>query len=138
MNQNFGIRVPKDAGFEIKGNYIFGTESESEEGRTGKLTEAEVNAREAVKWEHDHAAAFFAVDTFKECKSGPCDQGRKLCHTPEACQRALEDFCGYTWADRFSNWFWSLPIIENAGPGTGAAIIAIGIVSLIAVAAVCL
>lgn len=102
---------------------------------SGKLTEAEVNAR-AVAWEHEHAAAFFAVKSFDACKSGPCSGGDKLCPTPEACQRAVQDFCGYTWADRFGDWFWSLPIIERAGPGTGLALIAGGVVALVAFAAV--
>jgi hypothetical protein len=91
--------------------------------KSGKLTEAELNARAAVEWENDHAAAFFAVKIFEACESGPCDGGKKLCHTPQACQRAVQDFCGYTWADRFADWFWALPIIERAGPGTGLALI---------------
>lgn len=102
---------------------------------SGKLTEAELNAR-AVAWEHDHAAAFFATGSYQPCKTGPCEGGTKLCHTPEACHRAAQDFCGYTKADRFSDWFWSLPIIERAGPGTGLALIAGSVVALVAAAAV--
>lgn len=61
--------------------------------KSGKLTEAEVNAR-AVAWEHEHAGAFFAIKNYEPCCTGPCNQGRKLCPTPDACIKALDDFRG--------------------------------------------
>ena len=103
---------------------------------SGKLTEAEVNARAAVEWENNHVAAFFAAKSFDACKSGPCDGGKKLCHTPDACQRAAQDFCGYSWWDRFADRFFSHPLIDKAGGGTGMFLIAasaVGVISAIAV-----
>lgn len=35
--------------------------------------------------------------------SGPCDQGRKPCQTPEACERAID--CGPSLWQRFKAWF---------------------------------
>jgi hypothetical protein len=101
--------------------------------KSGKLTEAELNARD-VALEQEHTGAFFAVKHYEPCCTGPCNKGQKLCPTPQACQRAVQDFCGYTWAERLANWFWTLPIIERAGPGTGLALIAGSVVALLAVA----
>jgi hypothetical protein len=61
--------------------------------KRGKLTEAEVNAL-AVAWEHEHAGAFVAVKNYEPCCTGPCNQGRNLCPTPDACIKALDDFRG--------------------------------------------
>lgn len=55
------------------------------------LTERDLDAQEAWKrspWpatQHNHAHRYSA------CQSGPCQQGRKLCPTPEACQMAAAD-----------------------------------------------
>jgi hypothetical protein len=66
---------------------------ETEWPTSGKLTEAELNAR-AVAWEHEHAGAFFAVKNYEPCCTGPCNKGQKLCPTPDACIKALDDFRG--------------------------------------------
>lgn len=55
-----------------------------------------------TEWEESHAATFMAPKEYVACCSGPCNQGRKLCPTPEACQRATDEkarssidaFCG--------------------------------------------
>ena len=52
------------------------------------LTEADLDAQERYKQapfpltKHNHAHRYSA------CVSGPCQQGSKLCPTPDACQRA--------------------------------------------------
>jgi hypothetical protein len=52
-----------------------------------------LNAR-AVAWEQEHTGAFFAIHTYEPCCTGPCNKGQKLCPTPDACIRALDDFRG--------------------------------------------
>jgi hypothetical protein len=61
--------------------------------KKGKLKEAEMNAL-AVAWEHDHTGAFFAVKRYEPCCTGPCNKGQKLCPTPDACIKAMDDFRG--------------------------------------------
>jgi hypothetical protein len=56
-----------------------------------------------VEWEEEHMATFKAPKEYVSCCSGPCCGGTKLCPSPEACQKAIdekarasvEDFCGF-------------------------------------------
>lgn len=44
--------------------------------------------------------------TFPHC-SGPCDQGHKICMTPEACQTGVaepDEWVATTWRDSLAFW----------------------------------
>lgn len=52
------------------------------------LTEADLDAQQAWLRAPWPATASNHAHRFSACVSGPCDQGRKLCPSPEACLRA--------------------------------------------------
>ncbi len=52
------------------------------------LTEADLDAQQAWLRAPWPATASNHAHRYSACRSGPCDQGRKLCPSPEACQCA--------------------------------------------------
>lgn len=57
----------------------------------GRVSEAELDEYERWRRAPVAVGATNHAHRYSTCVSGPCDQGRKLCPSPEACQRSEPD-----------------------------------------------